>query len=76
MPTISNATGEILGLKGDRGSDHELPLSYGTLVTIHFRAKTGGLGRVAIDGVRVVTKQGIREIPDLVIEHKDIIIQP
>ncbi|HBN96678.1 MAG TPA: hypothetical protein DDZ66_10285 [Firmicutes bacterium] len=76
MPTVSNKAGEVLGLKGDRGADNELGLSYGTLVTIHFRAKKEGLGNVTLDDVRIFTKQGIREAPSLVIEHKDIIIQP
>ncbi len=76
MPTVSNETGQVLGLKGDRGTNQELRYSYGTLVTIHFRAKSAGLARVNLDGVRVFTKQGILEAPALVIEHKDIIIQP
>lgn len=76
MPTVSNATGEVRGLKADRGSGNELRLSYGTLMTIHFRAKTAGLGRVTIDNVRIFTKQGVLDAPSLVIEHKDVIIQP
>lgn len=76
MPTVSNATGQVLGLRGDRGAENELRLSYGTLVTIHFRAKTAGLGRVSVDRARVQTRQGILEPPSLVIEHRDIIIQP
>lgn len=76
MPSVSNISGEIVGLRGDRGTGNELRLSYGTLVTIHFRAKAAGLGRVNLDGVRVLTKQGFIEAPYLGIEHKDINIQP
>jgi hypothetical protein len=76
MPSVSNATGEVLGLKAHRESGSELRLSYGTVMTIHFRAKTAGLATVKLDDVRVATKQGILEAPSLVIEHNDIIIQP
>lgn len=76
MPMISNNTGKVIGLKGEREGANTLKLSYGTLVTIHFKAKTAGLGRITIDDVRVFTKQGILETPSLAIEHNDIIIQP
>ncbi len=76
MPSVSNQTGQVLGLQAQRGTGNEVPLSYGTVMTIHFRAKTAGLGRVSLSGVRVFTRQGVLEAPSLVIEHKDIIIQP
>lgn len=73
MPTISNSTGKLEGLQGHRGEENNLKLSYGTLVTIHFRAKQAGLARVTLDNVEVHTKQpGL----DIEIEHRDIIIQP
>ena len=76
MPSVYNATGQILGLEGDRGEDNELELSYGTLITVHFKAKTAGLGKISLDGVRVYSTQGVLEAPYLQIEHRDIIIQP
>jgi hypothetical protein len=76
MPNVLNATGQVLGLNAQRGTGNGLPLSYGTVMTIHFRAKTAGLGRVSLDDVRVFTKQGTLEAPSLGIEHSDIIIQP
>ena len=76
MPNVLNATGQVLGLNAQRETGNGLPLSYGTVMTIHFRAKTAGLGRVSLDDVRVFTKQGTLEAPSLGIEHSDIIIQP
>lgn len=73
MPTVSNTTGKLEGLQGHRGEENDLKLSYGTLATIHFRAKQAGLARVTLGNVAVHTKQpGL----DIEIEHRDIIIQP
>ena len=74
MPKCSMKQGRCSASK-DRGQATNW-LSYGTLVTIHFRAKTAGLGRVSVERARVQTRQGILEAPSLVIEHRDIIIQP
>lgn len=74
MPSISNDTGQMLGLKGERSE--KLNNAFGTLVTIHFRAKKAGLGRVSIDGVRIYTPEGRLDPSYLEIEHGDIVIQP
>lgn len=76
MPKVSNVTGEVLGFNAQREVDDGLKLAYGTLMTIHFRAKTAGLGSITLDKVRLFTELGIREAPSLAIEHRDIIIQP
>lgn len=76
VPTVSNDIGQIKGLRGDRGIDNELALSYGTLLTIHFRAKKAGLGRVSIENIKVFTTFEMQDSSTLEIEHRDIIIQP
>ncbi len=58
MPTIDNEAGTVRGLIGDRGDDKALVNGFGTLVTIHFRAKSAGDAEVEIDDVRVEDAQG------------------
>ena len=72
MPSVSNQTGQVVGLRGHR--EQPLPLSYGTLVTIHFRAKQAGSSSVKIDGVKIMTTYG--ETESFSIEHGKITIEP
>lgn len=76
MPKVSNASGEVQGLKGDRGEGNALALSYGTLVTIHFRAKTAGISPITINGLQVFTKQGVMRDSDLEVSNTSITIHP
>lgn len=75
-PSIYNETGQLRGLEASREEGDAIGLSYGTLVTVHFRAKQAGLARVNLDEVRIMSEQGILDPSYLEIEHRDIIIQP
>lgn len=72
MPSISNQSGQVQKLLGMR----EIPLevSYGTLTTIHFRAKEPGTTTIYVDGAKVMTSYG--EVEDFTVEHREIMIEP
>lgn len=72
MPSISNQTGKVVGLKGMR--EQPLQLSYGTLVTIHFRAKEAGSTTIELDEVKILTSYG--EVENYSVEHGEITIEP
>ncbi|WP_461371693.1 hypothetical protein [Candidatus Darwinibacter acetoxidans] len=74
MPFIANDTGQILGLKAQRTS--KLNNAFGTLMTIHFRAKKAGLARVSIDGVKIIIPDAVLDPSYFETEHRDISIQP
>lgn len=76
MPVVTNSTGTVQGLKGDRGTAQAVNLSYGTLVTIHFRAKAAGMERIKLDNVKVFTTHGVLGPSDLELEYGDLMIQP
>lgn len=58
MPSVDNASGTVRGLLGDRGDDKAKPNAFGTLVTIHFRARGPGDAEIEIDDVRIEDAQG------------------
>ena len=74
MPFVANDTGQVLGLKGERTS--KLGNAFGTLMTIHFRAKKAGLARVSIDGVNILIPEAVLDPSYFEVEHRDILIQP
>lgn len=52
-PIVDNINGLVRGIVGDRGSDSPLQSAYGTLITIHFRAKQSGTTEIKINDVSV-----------------------
>ncbi len=58
MPSIDNHTGKVTGIIGDRGPKLQLSNAYGTLVTIHFRAKGSGDAQVTLDRIQIFDGQG------------------
>lgn len=72
MPKISNQGGQITNLQGTR--DTPLELAYGTIMTVHFRAKEAGTTTISIDGAKISTSYG--EVEDFVVEHGEITIEP
>lgn len=53
MPEIDNASGKIEGVRGERGPGNSLERSYGTLITIRFRAKKAGTAAVTVERLEV-----------------------
>jgi len=58
MPVIDNQVGKVTGAVGDRGPRGQLDSAYGTLITIHFRAKGLGDAGVTVDRVQIFDSQG------------------
>lgn len=58
MPTIDNVKGTVLGIKGDRSPTAPLANGFGTLITIHFRAKGQGDAAITLDNVEIFDGQG------------------
>jgi len=52
-PKVNNLTGKVSEIWGDRDIDNTLPLAFGTLVNIRFRAKKAGILNVKIDNVKL-----------------------
>ena len=75
MPSVYNSTGELIGLKGDRGPNNSLNLAYGTLVTIHFYAKKAGDPEIKIKDVKLYTSDGVHYSTDIKVEHQKIRIE-
>ena len=55
MPSIDNQAGKVVGVVGERGQGLELTSAYGTLITIHFRAKGLGDAQINLDRVQPST---------------------
>lgn len=53
MPVVDNAAGTVQGIRGDRSPSKPLTRAYGTLVTLHFRAKGPGDAQITLDNVRI-----------------------
>ncbi|NLJ80522.1 MAG: hypothetical protein GX335_05830 [Firmicutes bacterium] len=68
---VNNAAGRVLNIKGER--DDSLQRSYGTLITIHFRAKKAGTAAITVDSLRVWDEN--RTVPCEAI-NREITIQP
>jgi len=75
MPSVYNSTGELIGLKGDRGPNNSLNLAYGTLVTIHFYAKKAGDPEIKIKDVKLYTSDGVHYSTDIKVEHQKFRIE-
>ncbi|KLU40542.1 MAG: hypothetical protein AA931_02940 [Peptococcaceae bacterium 1109] len=58
MPSIDNQAGKVVGVVGERGQGLELTSAYGTLITIHFRAKGLGDAQINLDRVQLFDSQG------------------
>ncbi|HHU61702.1 MAG TPA: hypothetical protein GXZ55_07075 [Natronincola sp.] len=75
MPSVYNSTGELIGLKGDRGPNNSLNLAYGTLVTIHFYAKKAGDPEIKIKDAKLYTSDGVHYSTDIKVEHQKFRIE-
>lgn len=71
-PTVNNKAGIITGIYGDRGPNNSVPWSFGTLLTIHFRAKAPGSVDLRLNNVRVYDSYG--EPVYVQIQSRDIIV--
>ncbi|NLM54069.1 MAG: cellulosome anchor protein [Firmicutes bacterium] len=58
MPVIDNITGSVTGITGDRGPNQQLPTAFGTIVTIHFRAKGQGDAEITLNRVEILDDKG------------------
>lgn len=74
MPQVYNDEGKIIGIQGNRGADKPLTISYGTLVTIHFRAKAVGETDIALENIRIWDSGG--SLVDFELVGRDINVEP
>jgi len=72
-PQVDNYSGRVKGISGDRGSGNALDLAFGTLVTIHFRAKAPGVAKVKLEKVELYNSD-LTPIT-VEIEDREIVIQ-
>lgn len=72
MPSVDNTDGLVKGIVGDR-RDNPLPLAFGTLVTIHFRAEAAGDLELELANVKVDSTSG--EVSRLKVENQEIRVQ-
>ncbi len=73
MPNVDNQRGRVLGAAGDRGEERPLPLAFGTLITIHFRAKAPGYADVLLQNVNLYDTTG--QVPSFEVIGRDIVVK-
>lgn len=72
-PRVDNIKGVVSGISGDRGTGNSLPSAFGTLITIHFRAKQSGTAEININNVSLYDSQ-LYSITAAV-ENREIVIE-
>ncbi|HPZ29888.1 MAG TPA: cohesin domain-containing protein [Limnochordia bacterium] len=73
IPLVDNLRGVVSGISGDRGSMQSSDSAFGTLITIHFRAKKSGITRIGLSNVAVFDS---KLIPiDVRVIDRDIVIE-
>ncbi len=73
MPTVDNQRGRVMGVAGDRGEDRPLPLAFGTLITIHFRAKAPGYTDILLQNANLYDTGG--QVPSFEVVGRDIVVK-
>ncbi|HHX02223.1 MAG TPA: hypothetical protein GX739_06090 [Firmicutes bacterium] len=72
-PLVDNYKGVVSGIVGDRGGSQAVDSAYGTLITIHFRAKKSGNTTIRLDNVSVYDS---KLLPiDVRVIDRDIVIE-
>lgn len=72
-PFVDNLRGVVSGIVGDRGSTQTVDSAFGTLITIHFRAKKSGTTKIRLGNVTIYDS---KLIPiDVRIVDRDIVIE-
>ncbi len=74
IPRVFNDTGSVIGFRGEWTGEPLPPLSYGTLFTVHFKAKQAGLAVLGLEHVTIRDSEG--NPVDCDIQHGELIIQP
>ena len=73
-PLVDNKKGTVSGIIGDRGEDRVLPLAFGSLVTIHFRAKGPGDVGIEFDNLGLYDSEG--QLIRVQVVEKNIQVSP
>ena len=73
-PIVDNRQGTVSGIIGDRGEDKVLALAYGSLITIHFRAKDVGNAELTINNLKLYDSQG--QIINAQTSDREIVVYP
>jgi len=74
MPSVDNRTGRIIGVAGNRGPENVLPLAFGTLITVHFRAKAPGDTEIRVQNIDISNSEG--RLAQFQVVGREIIVHP
>lgn len=72
-PKVSNTSGTVTGIVGDRGQGNSEPRAFGTLITIHFRAKAPGYVDLRLNNVRLFNSRG--DVIQAQVKSRDITVE-
>ncbi|NLY10297.1 MAG: cellulosome anchor protein [Firmicutes bacterium] len=73
VSSVDNYTGRVSNISGERGGT-PLPLAFGSLVTIHFRAKAPGKTLIGLENLVIRDETG--EITNYQVIEREIVVKP